>query len=682
MVHPRKSSFTTGILLLSVLAAPLAAQRASDRVRRAGPSGQVRPQAADQNTINFIRPGITVKIASAAIAKDGTITARVTLTDPKGLPLDMYGVTTPGAITVRFIAATIPAGQKQFVAYTTTVAKASINSNPSQIQASTDSGGTWKTNADGDYTYTFATKAPANYDATATHAIGVSAQRNLSEFITYDEWSETSNDVFNFVPNGSAVKVTRSVVPTAACNNCHNPLIGHGGSRLTVEMCILCHTPQTINPDTQLTQDMNVLIHKIHMGKNLPSVVAGTPYRIYHRGAWSDFSDVGFPSGTDELKTCTVCHQNAPQADNYKNAPSRAACGSCHDNVNFATGANHVNLPQVDDNMCATCHTPKGELEFDASVMGAHTVANKSATLAGLVLSIQKIANTAPGQAPTVTFQVTDKAKNPVDISKITYIRVVLRGPNVDYGVGAAGIGVSEDPSKTPGSGGVYTYTMTNKLPAAAAGSYTISLEARNSVNLLAGTTKQTAAIDAAMPVRTYFSVDKSKMVQRRVVVTTAKCAACHVDLTLVHSASRGDTQECVMCHNPTLADGTSKQSVSFATQIHSIHRGNALANPYVLGTTNYQDVGFPGDLRVCTTCHATDTYQVDNVGAVAAVASPGGFTPTTMPIAAACQGCHDDKQTAGHAAINTDPNFGESCVVCHGKSAAFAVDTVHSRTQ
>ena len=281
-----------------------------------------------------------------------------------------------------------------------------------------------------------------------------------------------------------------------------------------------------------------------------------------------------------------------------------------------------------------------------------------------------------------MTFKVTDKSSQPVDISKITYIRVILRGSNVDYGVGAAGMGVSEDPSKTPGSGGVYTYTMTNKLPAAAAGSYTIALEARNSVNLMAGTTKQTAAIDSAVPVRTYFSVDKSPMVARRVVVTTAKCAACHVDLTLIHSASRGDTQECVMCHNPTLSDGTSKQSVSFATQIHSIHRGNALANPYVLGTTNYQDVGFPGDLRVCTACHATDTYQVDNVGAVAAVASPGGFTPTTMPIAAACMGCHDDKTTAGHAAINTDPNFGESCVVCHGKSAEFAVDTVHSRTQ
>src|SRR5260370_24520404 len=229
MVHSRKSFFTISILLLGVLVAPLVAQRASDRARKAGPTGQVRPEEADQNLINFIRPGITVKIASAAIAKDGTLTARVTLTDPKGLTLDMYGVTTPGSITVRFISATIPAGQKQFVAYTTTVAKASINSNPSQIQASTDSGGTWVKNADGDYTYTFATKAPATFDATATHAIGVSAQRDLSEFITYDEWSETSNDVFNFVPNGSAVTATRALVPTAACNKHHHPLLRHPG---------------------------------------------------------------------------------------------------------------------------------------------------------------------------------------------------------------------------------------------------------------------------------------------------------------------------------------------------------------------------------------------------------------------------------------------------------------------
>jgi OmcA/MtrC family decaheme c-type cytochrome len=443
----------------------------------------------------------------------------------------------------------------------------------------------------------------------------------------------------------------------------------------------MCHTPQTINPDTGLTQDMNVLIHKIHMGENLPSVKAGTPYRIWHRGAWSDFSEVKFPSGSDQLKSCTVCHQKATQADNYFKAPSRAACGSCHDDVNFATGLNHVNLPQVSDNQCAECHIPQGDLEFDASIKGAHTVANRSTSLPGLVTQIQKVVNTGAGQTPSVTFKVTDKAGNAVDISKLASIRVVLSGPNNDYGYGPTGIRVSEDPSKTAGSGGVYTYTTTNKIPAGAKGSYTISIEARNSVILLAGTVKQTTGIDAAKPTQFYFSVDGSKVAARRQVVSNDKCAACHVDLTFVHSATRADTQECAICHNPTLTD-SSKASVSFASQIHSIHRGDALVNPYVIGGRNYQDVGFPGDLRDCAVCHVNGSYNPDVVPAAAPIATPGALiTPTTPPITAACQGCHDDKATASHAADNTS-QFGESCAVCHGSSSAFAVDKVHSRVQ
>src|ERR1035438_5530672 len=221
--------------------------------------------------------GVTVKIQSASIAKDGTITARATIVDPDGNPLDRLGVATKGPVSMSFICSYIPAGQTQYVAYTTSVSAATLNlTMPSQTQAANDSGGTFTTNSIGDYTYTFKTKAPANFDATVTTAVGVSAQRNLSEFGTFDEWSTVGNDVFNFVPNGSKVTVTRSVVSTNACNQCHDPLIGHGGSRLTVELCILCHQPQTINPDTKLTQDMKVLIHKIHMGSSLPSVKASS----------------------------------------------------------------------------------------------------------------------------------------------------------------------------------------------------------------------------------------------------------------------------------------------------------------------------------------------------------------------------------------------------------------------
>ena len=630
-------------------------------------------------TSSLGKTGVVVKVQSAAIAKDGTITVRATIVDSDGNPLDRLGVITPGPVSMSFIAAYIPFGQTQYASYTTTVAKATLNNNPSQTQAANDSGGTFTTNAVGDYTYTFKTKAPATFDPTVTHSIGISAQRDLSQYGTFDEWSETSNDVFAFVPNGSPVQVTRSVVTTNACNQCHNPLIGHGGSRLKVELCIMCHTPQTINPDTQLTQDMKVLIHKIHMGSSLPSVQAGTPYRIWHRGQWSDFSTVVFPQ---DARNCTTCHaKGATQADNWKANPSQAACGSCHDNVNFATGQNHssANLPQLDDKLCTTCHSSTANLDFDASIPGAHVIPNKSSSLPGLVTNILRVDGATPGSSPTVTFSVADKSGNPVDISQITQIRLVLAGNNIDYGTGTAGMRASEDPSKTPFTNGIYAYTMTAKIPAAATGSYTVSVEARNSVTLLPGTTKQTTATDSAMPVEYYFSVDSSKMTPRRQVVSTAKCSACHADLTFVHGGTRASVMECAICHNPTLSDGTSQQSVNMAWQIHSIHRGENLANPYILGTNNYREVRFPGDLRDCITCHVDSTYRVENVGAQAMVASPGGFTKTTPPISAACQGCHDDKATASHALANTTA-LGESCAACHAAGEEFSVDRVHQR--
>ena len=52
-----------------------------------------------------------VKIQSAAIAKDGTITVRATIVDSDGIPLDRLGVATKGPVSMSFIAAYIPAGQ-------------------------------------------------------------------------------------------------------------------------------------------------------------------------------------------------------------------------------------------------------------------------------------------------------------------------------------------------------------------------------------------------------------------------------------------------------------------------------------------------------------------------------------------------------------------------------------------
>src|ERR1051326_150425 len=204
LMYLKKSFAAVPVLLLAAIA-----MTAAGPAKNTGYTGKLKAAHLDANQVNFVRPGIKVKIVSAGIAKDGTITARVTIADPQGLPLDRNGVTTPGTVSLSLIAAYVPAGKTQYVSYSTTTLKATINDNPAQVQAANDSGGTFTANADGDYTYTFKTRAPANFDASATHAIGVSARRDLSAFMTYDEWSETANDVYTFVPHGPPVQPTR-----------------------------------------------------------------------------------------------------------------------------------------------------------------------------------------------------------------------------------------------------------------------------------------------------------------------------------------------------------------------------------------------------------------------------------------------------------------------------------------
>src|SRR5713101_2578746 len=148
---------------------------------------------ASASAVNFVRPGLVVKILSANIAADGTIQASFRITDPQGLPLDRLGVDTPGAVSTSFLVSTIPNGQTQYVAYTTRLQSSPITG-VSAIQAGTDANGVYLKTADGEYQYTFGTKAPATIDRTATHTIGVYSSRNLSIF---DMGTQFSDNVFN-----------------------------------------------------------------------------------------------------------------------------------------------------------------------------------------------------------------------------------------------------------------------------------------------------------------------------------------------------------------------------------------------------------------------------------------------------------------------------------------------------
>ena len=101
----------------------------------------------------------------------------------------------------------------------------------------------------------------------------------------------------------------------------------------------------------------------------------------------TDFSKVAYPADPTDPRNCSTCHSQksgAAQATAYLTNSSREACGACHNDVNFATGVNHPGGPQFDDKLCSNCHIPQGEMDFDASIQGAHVIDRRAAAIPAL----------------------------------------------------------------------------------------------------------------------------------------------------------------------------------------------------------------------------------------------------------------------------------------------------------
>ena len=231
----------------------------------------------DPQQVAFVRPGLVIRISPPRSRPTAPSRRASASRTRSGLPLDRQGVTTPGAVATSFVAAYIPRGQEDYVAYTTRPQTSPITG-VTAAQAAADAGGRYEQVGEGEYVYTFGTKAPAGFNADATHSIGVYATRNLAEF---DLGSQFSNFVFNFVPNGSPVTQVHDIVRTQTCNKCHDPLMAHGGARQQVRAVRpLPHAADRWIPIRATPWTCRSWSHKIHMGEDLPSVQAGTPYRI------------------------------------------------------------------------------------------------------------------------------------------------------------------------------------------------------------------------------------------------------------------------------------------------------------------------------------------------------------------------------------------------------------------
>ena len=259
-------------------------------------------------------------------------------------------------------------------------------------------------NSTGNYTYTFALApgtatmptpsisaagpitgtAVVGFDATKTHRVLLDMGGHAGP---------TGEATFDFRPDGTAVGTqTRNIVETATCKKCHGPeFAGHGGDRVTVQGCVTCHSPGTYDPQSGESLEMAVMIHKIHAGNELPSV-AGADGQYYDNpntavneaadnGAYAiwgysstrySWEKAAFPA---VIANCEACHTGTvANVANWNIVPSRAACGSCHDNINFATGANHSsgNRIMTSDDNCYVCHPATGAAAFGQSVVEAH----------------------------------------------------------------------------------------------------------------------------------------------------------------------------------------------------------------------------------------------------------------------------------------------------------------------
>ncbi len=495
-----------------------------------------------------------------------------------------------------------------------------------------------------DYTSNYA--LPADYDPAAPYAVAVYATRTVAG-VRY-----VANAERFFIPGSDVSEpAPRNIVSTATCNNCHNPLQAHGGSRQNVQLCLTCHTQGAVDPESGNSIDFNVMIHRIHMGKDLPSVKAGGTYRIIGNSlSVHDWSHAGFPQ---PIANCQVCH-TASDSDRWLTNGTREACVSCHDNI---TQPNVHPIPLQPTTNCgnSVCHAPTTEA-VARDAREAHLVSLNTPTAAIFDLRILSVTATNDS-APVVRFSAFSGSRQggagPVDggaplgtpvadPSAFSLLEAFVNGPN--SGFTKHGNDLARFPKDqlvglaSAGTPGEFTFSLpksTRELLGLsqdgedeadlAQQSYTLSLRAQ--FDPTPGAAPENDRVDMLRnPVAPFSPAGTANA--RKPIVSTENCNRCHGELSAHGGANLAKSvEQCVMCHTGGLdtrvRQGANKvagptRSLRFSTLVHRVHGGAKATAPYtVFGFSamppypviDLSNIGYPGDLRSCTTCHLAGTY-------------------------------------------------------------------------
>src|ERR1035437_6285034 len=624
--------------------------------------------APDQLT--YIRPGLNIRIASVTnVAPGQKPVVEFYLTDDLTGPLDRYGLVTPGVVTPRFIIGMWNPSTRRYINVVGTSGTGS------------DRTGTFQDFEVGHYKYTFFNALAATYDPTQATTLVVFGSRDTTAIVGKNYYATPQYK--DWVPSTNATATTFNAMTVARCNQCHDPIAPHGGNYRDIKQCVLCHNPNGMS-GTRSPFDGQVFFHQLHQGKN---------------------ATVGAVTYPQDIRFCTTCHDPAAAGGaNWYTYPSIAACGSCHDNVNFTTGANHVAGPAA-DGTCATCHTPQGSVEWDAGIKNAHIVPLLSSQLKGYTAKILSVTNAGPGKKITITYALANGDGTFVDPGyfKVTAngsLGIILGGNTLDYlnGGVAGGQPIRETTmaanSTYNATTGVATYTFTNAIPATATGTWTASIETRRAYTLNPAPSKGPTTENEGAPNQPFsFAVTGTTVVPRRTVVQLTKCNVCHarLDILFSHGNQRIAIEHCVICHNPNGDDSPVRpasanppESISFARMIHRIHSGDTLVQDYTIygfggAVTTFNDVTYPGDRRDCVRCHASAAVvELPLPITNQPVITQRDFFSPRGSATAACTGCHDSRDVAAHAFLNTaffpgSPTVpAEACGTCHAAGADY----------
>ncbi|MCM2333797.1 MAG: hypothetical protein NDI82_07600 [Anaeromyxobacteraceae bacterium] len=431
------------------------------------------------------------------------------------------------------------------------------------------------------------------------------------------------------------------VVGDSACMNCHGNHVWRGAahdvtSPQGVGPCIVCHNrkgaadPRLPGAGTGLMG----IVHGVHASAMMPD---GRYTFTWTNGNQFDFS-VGFPG---YMNNCATCHDSASRLAAVKDAPfSYELCISCHDG--FAAFPNapagHLAFTPIPGPAqdCSLCHpgltvasVHNGLRTLRAGLIWDGT--DQSVEL-GKTIDMQITGVSVSGTNLVVTWTAA-RSGTPVDpcnadglvgpvfhaATAVAATGQVAGGFSILKAYGQGNDWVNAGTTGSPGQPLSVNLTTANTTCAANVATSTVALDAwatatKGLVTIQGkpqlpspGTgANQVIQVRAKSPTREFLLADGAAPAaadQRRAIVDTAKCLACHLGSLYQHGGTRVDNVDlCVTCHNPAsneknvrvgfgvdageAYDGKPGETVDMRTMVHAIHSAGESGKAYVVYRT------------------------------------------------------------------------------------------------